>query len=77
MSQEVKPDGGLEKKKTSSYTYWVDEKSKGRELPEEHKPKKIDPPPQAANEYEEDESARASDPRNGTPQALGRSAASP
>ena len=50
MSQEVKPDGRAEMKKTASYTYWVDEKSKGKELPEAHKPKKIDPPPQAGNE---------------------------
>lgn len=49
MNEEVKPKQDPNVKKTASYTYWVDNKSIGRELPEEHKPKKIDPPPQAAN----------------------------
>jgi hypothetical protein len=28
-------------KKEHSYTYWVDEKNRSRDLPEEHRPKKI------------------------------------
>ena len=40
---ETKPTaaGG---KKEASYTYWVDDKNKSRDLPEEHRPKKIEAP---------------------------------
>lgn len=31
-------------KKENSYTYWVDEKSRSRDLPVEHQPKKIEGP---------------------------------
>ena len=40
MSDETKPKVEGEKK-LNSYTYWVDEKNKSRDLPEEHRPKKI------------------------------------
>ena len=50
MSEEMKQEKASNPTKAASYTYWVDEKSRGRELPEEHKPKKIDPPPQAAHQ---------------------------
>lgn len=47
MSEEVKEETTKEIKpnikKEHTYTYWVDEKNKSRELPEEHKPKKIEP----------------------------------
>ena len=49
MSEEVKQvkSEALPIKKEHSYTYWVDEKNKSRELPEAHRPKKIDSPPTA------------------------------
>jgi hypothetical protein len=33
-----------EKNKLNSYTYWVSDNNKSRELPEEHRPKKIETP---------------------------------
>lgn len=54
-AEEIKPDNTETKKagvkKEHTYTYWVDEKNKSRELPEHHKPQKIDPPPSAAEVY--------------------------
>lgn len=54
-AEEIKPDNTEVKKagvkKEHTYTYWVDEKNKSRELPEHHKPQKIDPPPSAAEVY--------------------------
>jgi len=41
-NQEIPPTTNI--KKEHSYTYWVDEKNKSRDLPEEHKPKKIETP---------------------------------
>ena len=38
-------------KKEHSYTYWVDEKNKSRDLPEEHKPKKIEKPLFVTDKY--------------------------
>ena len=74
MSEEVKPKQNTNSKKTASYTYWVDEKSKGHELPEEQKPKKIDAPPQASHEYSSIDKGMEAGPRSGIHQGLGRSA---
>lgn len=42
MAEETNTDtAGLPLKKEHSYTYWVDSKNKSRDLPEEHRPKKI------------------------------------
>lgn len=43
QSKQTKSTAG-QIKKTASYTYWVDEKNKSRELPPEQRPQKIDPP---------------------------------
>ena len=49
--EQPKQESSGNSKKTVSYTYWVDEKNKSRELPEEHRPKKIDPASVAQNTY--------------------------
>ena len=41
MAEDIKTEALTPSAKEHSYTYWVDEKNRSRELPEEHKPKKI------------------------------------
>jgi hypothetical protein len=48
-NQEILPT--TNPKKEHSYTYWVDEKNKSRDLPEEHKPKKIETPLFVTDKY--------------------------
>ena len=76
MSEEPKPVPVI--KKEHSYTYWVGEDNKSRELPEEHRPKKVDPPPQVESRYASMHLATAPRGlRNGTVWAPGRSVQSP
>lgn len=51
QEKKVKEVDPKDLKKQHSYTYWVDDKNKSRELPEQHRPKKIDPPPVTSVQY--------------------------
>ena len=76
MSEEVKTSAP-EIKKEISYTYWVDPNNKGKELPEEHRPKKVDPPPLAETAYQLHHIVTTLARLSGTHSARGRIAAFP
>lgn len=74
MSEEVKTSAP-EIKKENSYTYWIDPNNKGKELPEEHRPKKVDPPPLVDTAYQLHHIVTIPAPRSGMRSARGRNAA--
>lgn len=76
MSEEVKTSAP-EIKKEHSYTYWVDPNNKGKELPEEHRPKKVDPPPEVETAYQLHHIVTTPAHPSGTRSARGRNAAFP
>lgn len=76
MSEEVKTSAP-EIKKEHSYTYWVDPNNKGKELPAEHRPKKVDPPPEVETAYQLHHIVTTPVPLSGTHSARGRNAALP
>ena len=47
MSELNNQEKPVPTKKQHSYTYWVDDKNKSRDLPDEQKPQKVTPPIEA------------------------------